>query len=98
MDFRLALKLKDAGFPQRNNIRAQAFHERKDEYIFAPTLEDLIKACDERMEGLDLKRKFKGVEVYWQAQVVKNTVFVDAEGDTMEEAVANLWIELNKKG
>ncbi len=63
-----------------------------------PTLSELIEACGEKFEELiNLKDKWicygggkdiiKGVE-QWHAF---------GEGSTPEEAVANLWLELNKK-
>lgn len=121
MNYELAKKLKDAGFPQgiseeffgryalgggepvleRRNDPSQSADELAD----SPTLPELLEACgrfqhrqiglikngDEWMAGLDSKSS--GVLLFEST--------ADFESDwckTPEEAVANLWLALQKSG
>ncbi len=83
-----AKKLKDAGFPQP---KTKGFLD-----IFAPTLSDLIKKCGKYVNLFQL-------EDGWGASKSQNgfdLVFTLGEhtvGSTPEEAVANLWLAINKK-
>jgi len=99
MNYELAKQLKDAGFPQRDadwyTSDGQWIPENEREYI--PTLSELIEACGEHFYGL-----LRGVGDGWQAGESWNYDFFDlnktiCDGSTPEEAVAKLWLELNKK-
>ena len=95
MNYELAKKLKDAGFPQKRHYDIVDFLSEplpdgtydKNDFVAIPTLEELIEAC-----GNAFTRLFH-VEKRWGAG---NKVFF-MTGDTSSEAVANLWLELNKK-
>lgn len=77
----------------------------KEEYetVSIPTLSELIEACGDDFESLVLENYPKGNK-YWKAyqtdESYKGDCVVDCcgyeSGDTAEEAVANLWLELNK--
>jgi len=99
MDYSLALKLKNAGFPQisENVLRNISLEEemnrqligQESNYISKPTLSELIKACPDHC---GLQR-----EDYGWAMYVKGFLREDTISDTPEEAVAKLWLALNKK-
>lgn len=124
MNYELAKKLKDAGFPQTykksspwadfayktNDDELHLLHEDNDtqwwigndyssqvdeekmneEWVKVPTLEELIEACGERLWGLTRHGNF------WQTNWVDGFAG-DSGGYTPSEAVANLWLALNKK-
>lgn len=111
--YELAKKLKDAGFPQEilNEVsirgldaRTRSYHRNQD--IYYPTLEELIEACGE--EGFEflsvLKKASKnpscGSPSVWQAAGPSDGMGENRQegfGDSPSEAVANLWLALNKK-
>lgn len=108
MNYKLALKLKNAGFPQSGtgyglfpdgNVINSSFVT--DVILYVPTLSELIEVCGEEYTKNGKKYDFTLVRSLgkWFAS------FTDEEfthskmgtGPTPEEAVANLWLELNKK-
>ncbi len=96
MNYELAKKLKDAGFPQVG--------KNQDGYAndggYEPTLSELIEACGSAFSALT--RRFSGSES-WIAHSNQfltgqfGHIPIVADGNTLEEAVANLWLELNKQ-
>jgi len=109
ISYELAKQLKEAGFPQ--NVSNGDFfywvdtdgdiHEEYDssshgiswdgddpDYIKKPTLSELIEACG--IIGFTLVKVGKNV---WEAM---GGAYL-GRGSTPEEAVAKLWLELNKK-
>jgi len=100
MDYNLAKKLKDAGFPE---IRYVINFEQDWKY-WSPSLSELIEACGDGF--LQLYRHYEPVGkmdgewvfVDWRAYPRPATLKADGYvGYTLEEAVANLWLALNKK-
>lgn len=106
MNYELAKKLEDAGFPQPESLTegdlvlsATANHENEEyEPLHYPTLEELIEACGDEFEMLEkdgynanLDEEIKG----WMA-LAKNHATIGSSS-TPSEAVANLWLALNKK-
>ena len=107
MTYEVAKQLKDAGFPQRFN-RGAAFNAQgvmvyftadkqgkvSDTDVSIPSLNELIKACGD---------KFGGLEHFPDESSNKFRVFSRPDGalsffaHTPEEAVAKLWLLLNKK-
>lgn len=100
MNYELVKKLKEAGFPYVGVWRKYRDDEGNDgdpDLIWPdPTLSELIEACGEDFGSLN--RNFEPDDGLWRA-VKKGTVHVGiiTEGKTPEIAVANLWLELNKK-
>ena len=128
MEYELAKKLKDLGFPQElengdwgycidcgHGDEIHLAHEDNDEGNFVgndyqhrlgekhqeyghnilvklPTLEELIKACGDKFAGLN---RVPNIEtgVTWVA-IANNGGF--HVGETLSEAVANLWLALQK--
>lgn len=97
MSYELALRLKNAGFPLKCTIYSE------DDFVFGmavdlakepqqvmyPLLEELIEAC-----GEGLVKLVREEENCWYAHGVNDTL---GHGRTPSEAVANLWLALNKK-
>lgn len=90
MNYELAKKLKEAGYLTKNPL-----HTENMDRLPYPTLEELISACGDKFEGLlhfngkyqtnrpSLEHGHRREDWYWYT--------------TPEEAVATLWLELNKK-
>lgn len=103
MNYELAKQLKDAGFsqhrvgahysPDGGGYLIYDWAGLSDVDIAIPTLSELIEACGENFSSLIHRA------VYWSAKAVLNGnddgIWVD--GSTPEEAVAKLWLALNKK-
>ena len=96
MDYELAKKLEDAGFPQEG-AREQHFRDgitlngKPDiilEKVYYPTLSELIDACGEKFASL-MKSKTN-----WLAMGKSG---INETGKTPFIAVANLYLALNKK-
>jgi hypothetical protein len=104
MKYKLAKELKDAGFPQTNNHTRKYlaitgtpyFSSRPEraEDVLAPTLEELIEACDESF--IELRRHAQKTTWSAMGRSGKDT-FQDGTGATPVEAVTRLWLALNKQ-
>lgn len=106
MNYELAKKLKDNGFPQyeghfrfkawieAQNIKTDYTESHHPEAVHCPTLSELIEACGEDFWSLTRVNK-----VMWGATVLDNEMNMKylGEGSTPEEAVANLWLMLQSK-
>lgn len=100
MDYGLAKKLKDAGFPQGGEsvLRVLKFEGKIKVYI--PTLSELIEACGDRLHVLWQDRdsnSWEASEQWDHACQWHDDDYAQGEGSTPEEAVAGLWLEINKK-
>ena len=100
MNYALAKQLKDAGFPkdwsQMENHDPELLVLSWDIYGsgYSPTLSELIEACGEDFRWLKLRTKD-----LWLAQGRPHPVGKKEPrcyAPTPEEAVAKLWLELNK--
>ena len=101
MNYELCKKLKDAGFTQ--DIESEWCYTPEGEHIFRycgadfivdciePTLSELIEACGENFRFLTRNKKGKFKSFSWKEGQEYDVC------DTPEEAVANLWLELNKR-
>lgn len=99
MTYELAKKLKDAGFPQEQHIPYEDYAEgdflqQDGELVYVPILSELIEACTSLDIGdyVEFRLTFWKNHGEWVAQ--QNFDFY-GKGSTPEEAVANLWLELN---
>lgn len=108
MNYELVEQLKDAGFHQfslpfeRSAYNHTAWIQNPgnpDELVYKPTLSELIEACGESFNSLSRVNK-NGSEavadkedMIWKASCWEQFVL----SETPEEAVAKLWLELNKK-
>jgi hypothetical protein len=91
MDHELAIKLKEAGFPQ-NEVRFKGTEAIRDMLgPYEPTLEELIEAC----KGLYLTLE-KDEYGYWTAKSNDGEEYIGySTGSNPSEAVAKLWLALN---
>lgn len=107
MTYELAKELKDAGFSQTGNglwsgnvgkinlesiLPGEVFGIAQEDFVYLPTLSELIEACGYGFFNLE----------YWShpahnSWLAKGTTGVEIKGSTPEEAVARLWLALNKK-
>lgn len=108
MNYELVKELKDAGFPQGDSMMAWVSQEEglhmgreSENDIYVPTLSELIEACGDKFNTLNKVTGISGKTLHWRAGEYD---FDDChwprlclEGSTPEEAVANLYIVLNKK-
>ena len=104
MNYELALKLKNAGFPQigqpveywqKPNGGLVAYENP----VVFPTLSELIEACEPGftyLMKLTLSMKNEWLAKWEFHSTIQNREFT-CKGVSKEEAVANLWLELNKK-
>ncbi len=112
MDYELCEELKNAGFPQMmpdidrfGNRRYINPTGEIEDAVFTPTLSELIEACGGR-GSFELKESEFFISGKWFAGLItRNTALEDfdnakefkAYGPSPEEAVARLWLALNKK-
>jgi hypothetical protein len=82
----LAKQLKDAGFPSSKDN--EDYYEEFREWI-PPTISELIDACGGKFATLMVGPGL----ILWSARGNG----IEVRGETPEEAVANLWLLLNKK-
>ena len=116
MDYELAKKLKDAGFPQeiRGGTVLGDWEMSIDEdgksipcnVCYVPTLEELVEACGINLTGIIQPQNYTNPDNLWYAGLIdasqegypsidKDSPF--GESSDLIEAVANLWLALNKK-
>lgn len=111
--YELAKRLKDAGFPcQKGDYfvgknlwdeTMQSDYEMpstpsRSTWVYAPTLSELIEMCGSRFKRL-VRQSSTKFKVQAKGLVVDKVANKDIHvfGKTPEEAVALLWLELNKK-
>ena len=95
MNYELAKQLKEAGFPQTGEFfytENESICNSKDVGVHKPTLSELIEACGDKIICLE-----RGLKSGWFAFPTRRDAKPNGNGDTPEEAVAKLWLELNKK-
>lgn len=103
LNFKLAKKLKDKGFPSPNEVNAikppfRGYWNHENEGVYIPILEELIEACG--IEFASLRHCYKNKKGIWDASAVfgnaEAPTIIKCEAETHCEAVAKLWFELNK--
>jgi hypothetical protein len=91
MNYELAKQLKDAGFPQREpNGFPGILNPDGDKDVYYPTLAELIEACPTPLQLTIMPNGF--VQVCWLGEAGLCCHYPNAE-----EAVAKLWLALQKK-
>lgn len=104
INYELAKELKEAGFPSPEPLEKKflsdefkgdiVFGTEDDEPVYLPTLSELIEACGEGLKELVRHER------YWEALAIDPVDGIPIgyyRGLTPEEAVARLWLALNKK-
>ena len=108
IDYKLAKQLKEAGFPQGGSgkwlssigVLKLEYAKEYDDAVYLPTLAELIEACGKPFV-LHSPKSYDVCEEYVCPSMTKWVAFrqnphTDAEGKSPEEAVAKLYIKLNK--
>ena len=100
MEYDLANKLKDAGFPQGGTgqwtLPPDSIVAHYTDRVYVPTLSELIEACAadfEKLQKIDKEPEALKSGKIWQAVALSDCGY----GVTAEEAVARLWLTLNQK-
>lgn len=103
MNYELAKQLKDAGFPQvhpasypNGTLMRHPRDINNTEEVYFSTLHQLIEACGDRFSMLNRSIDNKFHAWATRNEEVKYLDDIYSEGDTPEEAVANLWLKLNE--
>lgn len=97
MNYELAKKLKDAGFPFKHYSHIPHFYDeissftKNEETVPRPVLSELVEACGDEFISLGRRKGFATGE--WGAHAKDK----HGLGATPEEAVANLWLALRRK-
>jgi len=105
LNYKDALELKNAGYPQGGKgfglfpddltefpYRGDEPNVHKD-VVYIPTLSELIEACGDEFNNLE-HHTYSTPVPYWECWSV--TQMFQAMGETPEQAVKNLWVQLNK--
>jgi hypothetical protein len=95
MDYKLAKELKDAGFPQNKGSMFIIPLEPTDKAIVIPALEELIEDCEKELDEIVIYIAYDVAKVEGFNPTYGHELKV--KGKTPTEAVARLWLELNKK-
>lgn len=112
MNYELTQKLKAAGFVQKDFEESRDFVAPKgifkeyteENHVYQPSLSELIEACGDSFDSLG-KRSDGWVAISFRVSSNQTGEFTGFEtlspsartvGKTPEEAVANLWLSLNK--
>jgi len=100
MNYELALALKENGFPQTRPVYLSG-RTPNEVFVSYPTLEELIEACGEGFNTLSRDTSTSTtcwvVNNYSEIDAPEETVLGWFEGKTPIEAVARLWLVINKK-
>ena len=98
MDYELARLLDEAGFPQGGGGRwigaAHALVMRAADRAYVPTLEELLMACDTQFTSLQYVPNERDTHRRWLASSTRNAS--SHFGSSPAEAVAKLWLDLQK--
>ena len=99
MDYELAKKLKDAGFPDIQEMKLENEEHTEIRY-YMPTLSELIEACGYGFRQLVLHTEYnknrETIGRVWMAKAGKKYGGFLKSGHNPEEAVAELWLKLNR--
>ena len=103
IDYELAKELKDAGFPEGEGQRIHDHTVNPPLHYYLPALEELIEEV-ERDGWFGFSLEHNHINDEWDAWIIENVghkSLLEAtmlhSGSTPTEAVARLWLALNKK-
>ncbi len=100
ISYELAKKLKEEGYrfkEKRYRFEAAYNFNDSDGYCVIPTLSELIEACVTNKEEKCIYRlDYDWFERQWEANAGTADEHYESFGKTPEEAVAKLYLELNK--
>ena len=107
MNYELARELKAAGFPQTRPVYLSG-RIPNEVFVSYPTLEELIEACGDEILGLNRTHDDSGEPNGWVADThtcscdcgkdnCLNFKWEHESGATPTEAVARLWLAINKE-
>jgi len=93
LDYELAKELKEAGYPQ--DLVSAPYHRIDFKDCAQPTLSELIEACGEQFGGmtLELDKRSRTGKVWKVYSGDGSNILIFP---TPEEAVARLWLALNR--
>lgn len=101
LSYELCKRLKECGFPDMSSAEMETngreYISDGEQWLKVPTLSELIEACGRKfggiyqVQGKDLRMKDT---VHWYAYSYGKKI--EIEGKTPEEAVANLYLKINK--
>ena len=92
MNYELCKKLEEAGYKFKDFIVDEYIGvDKEDGGWIKPTLSELIEACGDKF--VSLTQDWTNNHWYCEAKGVTRVIW----GGTSEEAVAKLWLALNKK-
>lgn len=97
ISYELAKQLKDAGFPLIRMLEKKengVYFSTAEPKYFNPTLSELIEACREALDEIVIYITDGSVEVKGANPLYG--LDLNIKGSTPEEAVAQLWLQLNK--
>ena len=112
IDYNLAKELKDAGFPDSEDWHRGSELGYSPDIMLAqcaggvmnvPTLSELIDACGEAIDAIyspySSMSEHEGHQLYegWRVDSTNEHLGISVTGKTPEEAVARLWLALNRK-
>ncbi len=101
MDYELAKELKEAGFVKPEHPKGDTLASRDNIHdrsldVYRPTLEELIEACGVDIGVFVFSDKTEGANA-WTKYADPDDFTTYYHGLTPTEAVARLWLALNKK-
>lgn len=113
ISYSLAKELKEAGFeenPSGATESPDSWVDSQGKYLdfpsgaddtecYVPTLSELIEACGDRFNNLERRHISRNADDRWLAVATSKgeTPYIYCFGSSAEEAIANLYIEINKK-
>jgi hypothetical protein len=102
MEYSLAKELRDAGYWDERSFYAakeKVWNESKTDFEWVPVLDHLIEACGDGFGGLIRLRDgtWNAATPVITSEVGYHNPQTECVGSTPTEAVARLWLALNKK-
>lgn len=100
MKYEIYMELKNNGYPQGEPRVTDFYNKETGERVRVPFLEEVIEACGIGFRAIVREASDVHGQWIWAAKpmIQPNEGFItDYVGSTPSEAVASLWLSLNKK-